>query len=78
MEGLHVSDEPMRLEKLRKAQQIMLEIRAIVDGWVEWQRTSPSSSWTKQEYEEVVWISETLADPTWKLVGDDGVALPRG
>ena len=85
MQGAHASDEHLRIEKERRADQIMIDLQAMVDGW---KRAGPAAGtaatgtgtgpnarpggWSEDEYQEVAWIASTLADPSWKF--GEGVA----
>ncbi|KAK3343606.1 hypothetical protein B0T25DRAFT_302418 [Lasiosphaeria hispida] len=70
MAGAHMTDEPRRLERVRQAELIFVDIKEIVDGW----KRAPQSNWSDAEYQEVLWIAQTLGDPTWRF--GQGAAAP--
>ncbi|KAK0705560.1 hypothetical protein B0H67DRAFT_558139 [Lasiosphaeris hirsuta] len=63
MDGAHMTDEPRRLERVRQADLIFVDIQDMVDAW----KRAPQSNWSEAEYQEVLWIATTLGDPTWRF-----------
>ncbi|KAK1754393.1 hypothetical protein QBC47DRAFT_383805 [Echria macrotheca] len=77
MQGAHISDEHMRVEKERRADQVLVDIQGIVQGW---QNAGGGSlekgDWSDEEFQEVMWIASTLADPNWKFGEGTGETAP--
>ena len=54
----HGTDQYRRQEKRLQVDAILVDIHHMVGTW----HTMPPSTWTEEEYEEIKWIAQTLAD----------------
>lgn len=67
MQGVHFSDDPLRVDKIRQADLILVDIRGIVSEWRKLQTPGQPPTWSEGEMEELAWIEQTLADPNWEF-----------
>lgn len=54
----HGTDQHRRQEKRMQVEAILVDIHHMVGTW----HNMPPSTWTEEEYEEIKWIAQTLAD----------------
>jgi len=63
----HPRDQELGDVKTRRADHLLAEIQGTVKTWLESQQPGQPPNWSEEEYQEVLWIAQTLASTNLKV-----------